>query len=400
MVNSYNYLLFIFYLIALCRNYIDDKWRHFDDNNKPEVIKKTHVERFIDAQQNRNPYILFYERRKVTEVTELLEVYKGYVSEFNENSLIIAEENEGMGPDFDVSPVKDTYLLEQEKRSQDIILRKEIEAEQLETADKLEEADKRQNESMKRERSSKYSLYKLSKKAALSQTLQKHFSTKGLPNLGQTCFMNAVLQQFFCLNNFVQSILQTYKEHEASLEYYGYKLFDYLTDTLINHCSDNDEAIGVPLSSFVLEFQKDYDTFPRNKQGDAHEFFLKMYEYLHFVFETVLMEEWNKGARNQGRNKMDALFLFKLKQSITCLKCQSIVDKDVSLSYLPIHISEIVLSLENGIDDFFGREIIDRVEAYFHCTNCNKKRPFTKQYIVKTYPTVFTVQLMLMQEVN
>ncbi|XP_053729175.1 ubiquitin carboxyl-terminal hydrolase 37-like [Synchiropus splendidus] len=165
----------------------------------------------------------------------------------------------------------------------------------------------------------------------------------GLPNLGQTCYMNSVLQSLLNLHPFVQVI--------QNISYSKSQFFrDFLK--VVNSRSSNDttgkETILCAFKSTIAEFNSEFDD---DDQKDAHEFLTTLLERW-----KLLSKELEDGALQFGYQytcPVESHIDFKMLGTRICKQCgrQSTVQEDaITLSLDPVHRSSVRQALKKYLE--------------------------------------------------
>ena len=185
----------------------------------------------------------------------------------------------------------------------------------------------------------------------------------GLKNLSSICYMNSVIQQFFMIPLFRNSILslsipkdlQDDKEETDNLLFQLIRMFYYL--------NYSDKGFYNP-KDFVFSF-KDYDGNPTqiNVQCDAQEFLSRFIEKI----EDSLKNDKQKFLFNN-------IFGGTTLQQVKCTnpECGNISERREKINFLSLDIIGVNTQLKN-VDDclnYFIRE--EKIEDY-HCEKCDKK---------------------------
>lgn len=116
------------------------------------------------------------------------------------------------------------------------------------------------------------------------------FNDYGLQNLGNTCYIAAILKALSCSNNFVDFLIKTFDDFKILFSSYKeYKLFE----SYIKLLNDKEVSILIRWLNFynaLPESQLRYLVVDKNQQ-DAHEFLLKFFAYLEeCIFEAQLVK--------------------------------------------------------------------------------------------------------------
>jgi ubiquitin carboxyl-terminal hydrolase 3 len=245
---------------------------------------------------------------------------------------------------------------------------------------------------------------------AKKKTGAKYKTITGLLNLGNTCFMNAVMQSLShtdALREFVnvdqgktlvslepssprstrRTVSPTFVPKEGvSLWNDFYALIRemlYTTDIVINP--------GVFLQSLwtVVPMFKGY------QQQDAQEFLRYLLERLHGELDP----------RNDVGSVIHSMFMGKLQSRVMCLSCKNVSKKEDAFMDLSLAIPDVFANrrnkveelqnpctLSNCLDDFFGTETLDEREKYL-CTACKDMERVSKQFTITKLPNVLCLHI-------
>lgn len=237
----------------------------------------------------------------------------------------------------------------------------------------------------------------------------------GLRNIGNTCFMNSIIQ---CLSNIRCLLEYIIKE-------------DYLSDintTLSTMKGELIKAFGSLLSDlwrdgatgpvntgpFKAQIQRFAPVFTGYAQHDAQEFLRKLLEGLHEDVNRVTqrpkpniheidqdlddrekaIEAWKRYLRYDDSKIVD-MFVGQLKSCLQCSVCghkSNTFDPFWDLS-LPIPSKAIgQVRLSNCLDLFTKEEVLDGDEKP-KCSKCNERRKMTKSFYIQKFPKVLVLHL-------
>uniref|UniRef100_A0A670KJP5 Ubiquitin carboxyl-terminal hydrolase n=1 Tax=Podarcis muralis TaxID=64176 RepID=A0A670KJP5_PODMU len=251
----------------------------------------------------------------------------------------------------------------------------------------------------------------------------------GLRNLGNTCFMNAILQslsniqQFCCyfkelpaveLRNGKTAGRRTY--HTRSQGDNSISLVEEFRKTLCALWQGSQTAFS-PESLFYVVW-KIMPNFRGYQQQDAHEFMRYLLDHLHLelqggfngVSRSVILQE-NSGLSGGSRccingtsTVVTAIFGGILQNEVNCLICGTESRKfdpflDLSLD-IPSHFRNKRKNQENGpmctlpdcLRSFTDLEELDETELYM-CHKCKKKQKSTKKFWIQKLPKVLCLHL-------
>jgi len=211
---------------------------------------------------------------------------------------------------------------------------------------------------------------------------------RGIFNLSNTCYMNAILQV----------LVHTPLLHQF---YRDLKTGGFESDSLQNSCDETNflTTLGNVFREFE-KFSKDpiipvkllamiWEVMPHlagNKQHDAHEFFISALHALHLDLIKL---------HTSTTSLIDQLFLGRLQSTIRCNVCghtRLTVDPfwDISLEITPN--SEGLIDLQDLLRSFTKVELLD-VECPIQCPTCGKQTECTKQLEFQLLPKVICIHL-------
>ncbi|KAM4620901.1 ubiquitin carboxyl-terminal hydrolase 2-like isoform 3-T3 [Polymixia lowei] len=240
----------------------------------------------------------------------------------------------------------------------------------------------------------------------------------GLRNLGNTCFMNSILQclsntpelRDYCLRNIHRTDLNNTCRAKAALM----EEFAKLTQTLWT--SVNNEAISP--SDFKTQIQRYAPKFVGYNQQDAQEFLRFLLDGLHnevnrvAVRPKVSVEDfdhlsdgekgqrmWNKYLEREDSKVVD-LFVGQLKSSLTCSECgfcSTVFDPfwDLSLPIAQKNSGEVTLT--DCMRLFAKDDVLDGEEKPT-CQRCKARRKCTKKFTVQKFPQILVLHLKRFSE--
>ncbi|XP_041656532.1 ubiquitin carboxyl-terminal hydrolase 2-like [Cheilinus undulatus] len=242
----------------------------------------------------------------------------------------------------------------------------------------------------------------------------------GLRNLGNTCFMNSILQclsntpelRDYCLRNIHRTDLNNNSRTNAALM----EEFAKLTHSLWT--SENNEAISP--SDFRNQIQRYAPKFVGCNQQDAQEFLRFLLDGLHNEvnrvtvrpkvsvedFDHLCDEEkgkkmWNMYLEREDSKVVD-LFVGQLKSSVTCTVCgfrSTVFDPFWDLSIPVAQKSSGEVTLKDCLRLFTKEDVLDGEERPT-CNKCKTRRKCTKRFSIQKFPQILVLHLKRFSDSN
>lgn len=248
----------------------------------------------------------------------------------------------------------------------------------------------------------------------------------GLKNLGNTCFMNSVLQSLsnieeFCnvlttlpsLNDQVQKSKDVKKSVARRISSDGIILTDELKKVLMA-LQQSDDKTAISPDSLFQAIWKVVPRFRGYQQQDAHEFLRYMLDRLHTELlsllpstaDTELLTKRPKLVPST-QSLVTSMFGGTLQSCVTCLNCKQTSKKhdpflDISVDIPQIYTGPLrkskdgeklpVCHIHDCLQKFVEREELGDSERFF-CNSCKSKQPSTKQFWIRRLPTVLCLHI-------
>lgn len=246
------------------------------------------------------------------------------------------------------------------------------------------------------------SLYKSSSRYRSSSRRESIISGSnvGLRNLGNTCFMNSIIQ---CLSN--TTLLKNYilsDKFNTDLKNYSGVATAFksvLTDLWSSSSTVNP-------SSLKSQIQKRAPQFSGYSQHDSQELLLALLDGIHedfnhcnrskqkyvaldkLCFDDQARESW-KQYRLRDDSKLVDIFVGQIVSTLTCVKCGETSTVFESFWDLSVPISS---SVHNSLKTFTTAEILDHDEKP-KCEKCQTNRKMIKEYRIFRLPKILIIHL-------
>ncbi|GAA5906124.1 hypothetical protein JCM6882_003568 [Rhodosporidiobolus microsporus] len=244
----------------------------------------------------------------------------------------------------------------------------------------------------------------------------------GLTNLGNTCYLNCVLQCLVATEPLAQFFLSGEYEKEINTRNkFGMKgqlarAFAHIARQLTS--GERDFVSPTRLRDTIVRAAEQFDN---REQHDAHDFLLYLLDALHEDLNLVLDpppvkptspareaeleqlpevvaadQEWAK-YRERNDSMVIDFFQGQVRNRMECMFCQQtsttfspLQSLSLSIPLPPRHQSNV--SLQSCIDDFLREEILSGDNAW-NCPNCRRPREASKRFSVARLPQFLVIHL-------
>ncbi|KAL9326087.1 hypothetical protein ACSQ67_006732 [Phaseolus vulgaris] len=208
----------------------------------------------------------------------------------------------------------------------------------------------------------------------------------GLRNLGNTCFLNSVLQ---CLTYTepLAAYLQSGK-HKTSCRVAGFCALCAIQ----NHVSRALQSTGRILSpeDLVGNLRCISRNFRNARQEDAHEYMVNLLECMHKCCLPSGVPSESPGAYE--KSFVHKIFGGRLRSQVKCHQCSYCSNKFDPFLDLSLEIFKAD-SLQKALANFTAAEWLDGGEREYHCQRCKQKVRALKQLTIHKAPYVLTIHL-------
>ncbi|KAL1829957.1 hypothetical protein DCAR_0209348 [Daucus carota subsp. sativus] len=210
----------------------------------------------------------------------------------------------------------------------------------------------------------------------------------GLANLGNTCFLNAIVQ---CFTHTVRLVE-------------GVRTYDHVTpcDRHINgiclicafrgHVEISLSSTGSVVSPWKLVDNLSYfsSSFQRYQQEDAHEFLQCFLDRLESSSSDSMFKEMIPGEKKD--NFVKQAFGGRLVSKLRCCNCGHVSDTYEPSIDLSLEIKDVT-TLEAALESFTKLERIEDPETKFTCENCKEEVSIEKQLLLDETPSIAAFHL-------
>ncbi|XP_010942106.2 ubiquitin carboxyl-terminal hydrolase 23 [Elaeis guineensis] len=208
----------------------------------------------------------------------------------------------------------------------------------------------------------------------------------GLQNLGNTCFLNSVLQCLTYTEPFA-AYLQSGK-HKSSCHTAGFCAMCALQ----NHVMTALQSTGKILSPYhlVKNLRSISRNFRNSRQEDAHEYMVNLLESMHKCCLPSGVPSESPIAYE--KSLVHKIFGGCLRSQVKCMQCSYCSNKFDPFLDLSLEIVKAD-SLRKALARFTAVEQLDGGERQYQCQRCKEKVRALKQLTIHKAPYVLTVHL-------
>ncbi|OIW18627.1 hypothetical protein TanjilG_13379 [Lupinus angustifolius] len=208
----------------------------------------------------------------------------------------------------------------------------------------------------------------------------------GLRNLGNTCFLNSVIQ---CLTYTepLAAYLQSGK-HKSSCRIAGFCALCAIQ----NHVSRALQSTGRILSPehLVGNLRCISRNFRNARQEDAHEYMVNLLESMHKCCLPSGIPSESNGAYE--KSLVHKIFGGRLRSQVKCQQCNFSSNKFDPFLDLSLEIFKAD-SLQKALANFTAAELLDGGDRQYQCQKCKQKVRALKQLTIHKAPYVLTIHL-------
>lgn len=227
------------------------------------------------------------------------------------------------------------------------------------------------------------------------------FCLTALKNLGNTCYMNSVIQALFATDEFLCYMLDT--KCDKTLHTSLSKLFREMIE-----CGEKDDSDSISPESFRETFVKIRPQFNNNNQQDSQEFLSLLLDGIHQEVNEAknskrpkdlpqpksAKDSWNQYIQYIDDSFLVKLFVGHMSSTIECTECHhksKCWDTfwDMSLSFPEKSDNFDVINL---FEKYLEDETLDG-DSKPNCENCETKTKSIKSLTIERLPLILTLNL-------
>ena len=222
---------------------------------------------------------------------------------------------------------------------------------------------------------------KIELKNLTKKRIKKNLDIVGMRNLGNTCYINTIIQLLFMITNFKYSIIDANDNKEPiknelldddNFLHQLQKIFTYLLFTSYGEVIPKDFIISSKTINGLTKDSKDF-----NKMGDCQEYFIN------------ICDKIEKSLNNtKYKYLIENLFLGKICHRKKCNSCNIINYDFEQFNQISLEIKNLN-NIYESLDNYISEEIIDD----FECSNCEKKVQLKKNSLISSLPNILVIHL-------
>lgn len=208
----------------------------------------------------------------------------------------------------------------------------------------------------------------------------------GLQNLGNTCYLNSVLQCLTYTEPFA-AYLQSGK-HGSSCRTSGFCALCALQ----KHVKTALQSTGkiVTPSLIVKNLRCISRSFRNSRQEDAHELMVNLLESMHKCCLPSGVPSESQSAYD--KSLVHKIFGGRLRSQVKCTRCSHCSNKFDPFLDLSLDIAKAT-TLVRALQNFTEEELLDGGQKQYQCDRCRQKVVAKKRFTIDKAPNVLTVHL-------
>ncbi|KAL0904142.1 hypothetical protein M5K25_026216 [Dendrobium thyrsiflorum] len=221
---------------------------------------------------------------------------------------------------------------------------------------------------------------------------QAHLVGATLNNMGNTCFMNAVLQ---CITHTVPLVEKLRAEsHSTTCSGFADNDGEFCSFcALRNHVAESIMKSGFVVTprSFAYNLSKISSYFQPGEQQDAHEFLSCLLDSIHTSYLKPIYKD-HQFLSSREESPVNQVFGGCLRSQLRCLECGHCSDTYEPIVDLSLEIDDVD-NLTEALESFTKTEMIDDPDIKFTCEGCKAQVSMEKQLKIEQPPNVIALHL-------
>lgn len=254
----------------------------------------------------------------------------------------------------------------------------------------------------------------------------KIINCNGLQNLGNTCYINAILQCLLRIEPLYYYFVNKHFLNDIDIEKFKNKenLTENIYDLFVTYFENNEKVLEI--NDLYEYFINNFPIIERGEQQDAHEFLIFLLDFLHQELNRAnkvninisnnnnkpmrLESKYEIGdedladleliARNYWQKYLTAdksilvdIFQGQIKNTITCLSCNIVKNTFECIMYYSLSIpKDNNCTLKKCLKMFSKEEKMEKNDKY-DCENCKEKTNSLKKTEFWKFPNIIIFQL-------
>lgn len=219
----------------------------------------------------------------------------------------------------------------------------------------------------------------------------------GLKNVGNTCYLNSVLQ---CLT-YTTPLQLFLRGQDHSKENCAVEDGDFCIICELKECikeMTNGEYMWIVPKNILLNIKKICPYFELGNQEDAHELLISIVNMINDSFLLDKKPILSKIKNAEERMKIEEtsiiseVFGGKFLSKMRCTECGNVTASSESFIDISLDLSEHAKSLEEGFHNFTKIELINKSASY-KCEKCDRIVNIHKQMSIWRPPEVLCIHL-------
>ncbi|KAM0893830.1 hypothetical protein ACQ4PT_024865 [Festuca glaucescens] len=208
----------------------------------------------------------------------------------------------------------------------------------------------------------------------------------GLQNLGNTCYLNSVLQCLTYTEPFAAYLRSG--RHKSSCRTAGFCALCALQ----NHVKTALQSTGkiVTPSQIVKNLRCISRSFRNSRQEDAHELMVNLLESVHKCCLPSGVP--SESASAYEKSLVHKIFGGRLRSQVKCTRCLHCSNKFDPFLDLSLDIGKAT-TLLRALENFTEDELLDGGKRQYQCERCRQKVVARKRFTIDRAPNVLTVHL-------